>query len=79
MRDVYEAGEHNLENNPVENEKQTSDVGSVAEESTKTTSATSNMSFTDCAEKVLEEFGGKNPMHYKDITSKALVERLVSY
>ena len=30
-----------------------------------------SLSFTDCAQKVLEEFGGKNPMHYKDITSKA--------
>ncbi len=72
MREVYEAGEHNIENNPVENEKQTSKVDSVAEESTKTISATSSMSFTDCAEKVLEEFGDKEPMHYRDITSKAL-------
>jgi restriction system protein len=29
-------------------------------------------SFTDCAQKVLEEFGGKKPMHYKEITEKAL-------
>ena len=29
-------------------------------------------SFIDCAQKVLEEFGGKNPMHYKEITEKAL-------
>ncbi len=34
-----------------------------------------NMSFTDCAQKVLEEFGGKNPMHYRDITSKARDEK----
>ena len=31
-----------------------------------------SMSFADSAQKVLEEFGGKNPMHYRDITSKAL-------
>ena len=31
-----------------------------------------SFSFTDCAEKVLEEFGGKKPMHYKEITEKAL-------
>lgn len=31
-------------------------------------------SFTDSAEKVLEEFGHKKPMHYRDITSKALEE-----
>lgn len=29
-------------------------------------------SFTDCAQRVLEEFGGKKPMHYKEITEKAL-------
>lgn len=29
-------------------------------------------SFTDCARKVLEEFGRKKPMHYKEITEKAL-------
>lgn len=32
----------------------------------------SSLSFTDCAQKVLEVFGGKKPMHYRDITSKAL-------
>ncbi|WP_244155830.1 HTH domain-containing protein [Desulfofustis glycolicus] len=32
----------------------------------------SGFSFTDCAQKVLEEFGGKKPMHYKEITKKAL-------
>jgi restriction system protein len=29
-------------------------------------------SFTECALRVLEEFGSKKPMHYKDITQKAL-------
>jgi restriction system protein len=29
-------------------------------------------SFTDCAQKVLEEFGSKKPMHHKEITEKAL-------
>ncbi|GAB6166181.1 hypothetical protein JCM19992_21810 [Thermostilla marina] len=29
-------------------------------------------SFTDAAEKVLEQFGNKRPMHYRDITAKAL-------
>ncbi len=29
-------------------------------------------SFTDCAQKVLETFGGGKPMHYRDITSEAL-------
>ena len=29
-------------------------------------------SFTDCAQKVLEEFGNKKPMHYKDITKIAI-------
>ena len=31
-----------------------------------------SFSFIDCAQKVLEEFGGKKPMHYKEITKKAL-------
>jgi restriction system protein len=35
-------------------------------------SANAGFSFTDCAQKVLEEFGGKKPMHYKEITEKAL-------
>lgn len=30
------------------------------------------LSFTDCAQKVLEEFGDKKPMHYRKITQKAL-------
>jgi len=35
-------------------------------------SVNAGFSFTDCAQKVLEEFGGKKPMHYKEITGKAL-------
>lgn len=30
------------------------------------------LSFTDCAQKVLEDFGDKKPMHYREITQKAL-------
>lgn len=30
------------------------------------------LSFTDCAQKVLEESGNKSPMHYREITQKAL-------
>lgn len=44
----------------------------VGEEATKPTLATAGLSFTDCAQKVLEEFGGKKPMHYKEITEQAL-------
>jgi len=45
---------------------------------TKTTTATTvkghgkTYSFTDSAEKVLEKFGNKRPMHYRAITNKAL-------
>jgi len=45
---------------------------------TKTTTATTvkghgkTYSFTDSAEKVLEKFGNKRPMHYRAITAKAL-------
>ncbi len=38
----------------------------------KPPSVNAGFSFTDCAQKVLEEFGGKKPMHYKEITGKAL-------
>lgn len=31
-------------------------------------------SFTDCAQKVLEAFGDKKPMHYKEITKNALAK-----
>lgn len=29
------------------------------------------LTFADCAQKVLEELGGNNPMHYKEITKQA--------
>lgn len=33
--------------------------------------ATKTYSFTECAQKVLEQFGGKKPMHYREITERA--------
>lgn len=33
--------------------------------------AAKTYSFTECAQKVLERFGGKKPMHYREITEKA--------
>ncbi len=44
------------------------------EEAPKPSAANAGFSFTDCAQKVLEEFGGKKPMHYKEITEKALAK-----
>lgn len=41
-------------------------------EAPKPPSVHAGFSFIDCAQKVLEEFGGKKPMHYKEITGKAL-------
>jgi len=38
----------------------------------KPASGSGGLSFTDCAVKVLKQFGGKKPMHYKEITEKAL-------
>ena len=35
------------------------------------------LSFTDAAERVLEEFAGKKPMHYRAVTAKALERGLV--
>ena len=40
----------------------------------KTPITVASFSFTDCAQKVLEAFGSKKPMHYKKITEKALAE-----
>ena len=47
-------------------------VPAPVEEALKPSAANAGSSFTDCAQKVLEEFGGKKPMHYKEITEKAL-------
>ena len=37
-------------------------------------SATAGISFTNCAQKVLEELGGGQPMHYREITKQALAK-----
>lgn len=47
-------------------------VPADTEEAPKTSSTNTGFSFTDCAQKVLEALGGKKPMHYKEITDKAL-------
>ena len=47
-------------------------VSAAVNEFLKPSPADAGFSFTDCAQKVLEEFGGKKPMHYKEITEKAL-------
>ena len=47
-------------------------VPATVQEAPEPTTASAGFSFTDCAQKVLEEFGGKKPMHYKEITGKAL-------
>ncbi|OIO61185.1 MAG: restriction endonuclease [Alphaproteobacteria bacterium CG_4_10_14_0_2_um_filter_63_37] len=44
----------------------------AVQEAPEPTPASAGFSFTDCAQKVLEEFGDKKPMHYKEITEKAL-------
>lgn len=43
-----------------------------AQETRMSPSANAGFSFTDCALRVLEEFSGKKPMHYREITEKAL-------
>jgi len=47
-------------------------VPAFVEDTPKPPSVNAGFSFTDCAQKVLETFGGKKPMHYKEITEKAL-------
>lgn len=43
-----------------------------SQETPNSSSANAGFSFTDCAQRVLEEFSGKKPMHYREITDKAL-------
>ena len=43
----------------------------------KPTDVGNHLSFTDAAERVLSEFGGKQPMHYRDVAKKALELGLV--
>ena len=42
------------------------------EKTCKRQTGSSGLSFTDCAQKVLEAFGNKKPMHYREITQRAL-------
>ena len=49
-------------------------VPAAVEETANPSSANAGFSFTACAQMVLEEFGGKKPIHYKEITEKALQE-----
>ena len=44
----------------------------AVEDAPEPPSVNADFSFTDCAQKVLEDFGSKKPMHYKKITEKAL-------
>ena len=47
-------------------------VPPVVEDTANPSPVNAGLPFIDCAQKVLEEFGGKKPMHYKEITEKAL-------
>ncbi len=49
-------------------------IFALRESAGKPIPANAALSFTDCAQKVLEEFGSKTPMHYKEITEKALAK-----
>jgi restriction system protein len=50
----------------------TASVLAPVEKPSKPHPTNAGFSFIDCAQKVLEDFGGKKPMHYKEITEKAL-------
>jgi len=47
-------------------------VPAAVEDAPNSSATNAGFSFTDCAQKVLEYFGGKKPMHYKEISGKAL-------
>jgi hypothetical protein len=57
---------------PTEISSGTAPVPATFQETPKPYPTHEGFSFTDCAQKVLEAFGGKKPMHYKEITEKAL-------
>ena len=50
----------------------TESVLPASEKTINPAATTPGFSFTNCAQKVLDEFGGKKPMHYREITEKAL-------
>lgn len=62
------------ENATVESAKAPHAKSSKAATDQKISSTIAGFSFTNCAQKVLEEFGDKKPMHYKEITEKALAK-----
>ena len=47
-------------------------VSPSVKEAPKPSTESKDYSFGDCAEKVLKEFGDEKPMHYREITDKAL-------
>jgi restriction system protein len=54
-----------------ETEVDTASALALVEKTPKPHPTNAGFSFIDCAQKVLEEFGGKKPMHYKKVTEKA--------
>ena len=56
------------------NEPSTTPIPEIPVKNPKHQPANECFSFTKCAEKVLKEFGGKKPMHYKEITKEALAK-----
>ncbi len=76
MRDIVEEDSENqtTDSGTKDGEDQIPATDTVEQASLLPNEPVASMSFTDSAQKVLEEFGGKNPMHYRDITSKALAK-----
>ena len=72
--DVSEVNTQTLDPESNGGDKQIPEIDATSSTPTMSNPPNASTSFTDCAQKVLEKFGGKNPMHYRDITSKALAE-----
>jgi restriction system protein len=53
------------------------DVEDDTQQTTLDVSTTKSLSFTDAAEQVLKQFSGGKPMHYREITRKALELNLI--
>ena len=63
---------HTFALNPAGKSDAAQAVPAPAKKTGKESLPVSSLSFTDCAQKVLEQFGNKQPMHYREITRKAL-------
>lgn len=66
------AGKGQFAINPTYTAKQAKDVNKPAKRTKRNPLSVPTYSFLDCAEKVLQTFADRKPMHFNDITAKAM-------